>query len=255
MKKWRNFLFILLIIAISATLHLVASNVNAENELAEAETATSIQTIAPGDDLQQAIDSLPEGGKLTLKEGEYNTLEAVVLENRKNLTIEGKGTVWINTKGIDHHVITLKNCENITLLNIKAQHVILEEGDNDPIEDGRDGAVVGVLEGKEIRLNSCELVGCGIYGVYSHAAELLVLEDCYVHDNAKSGVLLTTDSRQARVAISGCTIKDNVESIETRGDIYVMIGPGNNIESGPYKTDKTMSGPSPTPESGLKRLP
>lgn len=187
-------------------------------------------TISPGDELQQAIDKVPDGGKLILSEGEYNTLEAVVLENRKNLTIEGNGEVWINTKGIDHHVITLKNCENITLSNLKAQHVILEEGDNDPIEDARDGAVIGVIDGSRISLINCELVGCGIYGVYAHSATPLLIEGCYLHDNAKSAILLTTGSKPVKAIVRGCTIMHNTNSIETRGDIDVQLEGENKIE-------------------------
>jgi len=152
------------------------------------------------------------------------------VENRKNLTIEATGEVWINTKGIDHHVITLKNCKSITLSNLKAQHVILEEGDNDPIQDGRDGAVIGVIEGSNINLINCELVGCGIYGVYAHAATPLLLQDCYLHDNAKSAVLVTTNSKPAEVTIRDCIITQNTDSIIAKGDIDVKMEGKNTIE-------------------------
>jgi len=244
MKKGYVFLVLLVIATIAATLYISASNATGEpkpvqsedksgytispgNKTEEPEMCT---TISPGDELQQAIDALPDGGKLILSEGEYNTLEAIVLENRRNLTIEGNGEVWINTKGIDHHVITLKSCNNITLSNLKAQHVILEEGDNNPIEDGRDGAVIGVIDGSRINLINCELVGCGIYGVYAHAATPILMEGCYLHDNAKSAILLTTGAKPVKAVVRGCTIMHNTNSIETRGDIDVQLEGENRIE-------------------------
>jgi hypothetical protein len=243
MKRGYVFLVLLVIATIAATLYISASNATGEAQSVQSEDKSNYTTvspgdkaepvcttISPGDELQQAIDALPDGGKLILSEGEYNTLEAVVLENRKNLTIVGNGEVWINTKGIDHHVITLKNCENITLSNLKAQHVILEEGDNDPIEDARDGAVIGVIDGSRIDLINCELVGCGIYGVYAHSATPLLIEGCYLHDNAKSAILLTTGSKPVKAIVRGCTIMHNTNSIETRGDIDVQLEGENKIE-------------------------
>lgn len=243
MKKGYVFLALLVLAATAATFYISASNaavdpqpVRSEDKLNDTAFSPSDKnkqpstTISPDNDLQKAIDALPDGGKLILSEGEYNTLGAVVLENRKNLTIEGDGEVWINTKGIDHHVITLKNCENITLLNLKAQHVILEEGDNDPIEDARDGAVIGVIGGNRINLINCELVGCGIYGIYAHSATPLLIEGCYLHDNAKSAILLTTGSKPVKAVVKGCTIIHNTNSIETRGDIDVQLEGENRIE-------------------------
>ncbi len=250
MKRGYVFLALIVITAVAATFYISASNATVEiaqtedkpNYTANAADDKAKQagtTISPGDDLQQVIDALPDGGKLILSEGEYNTLGAVVLENRKNLTIEGDGVVWINTKGIDHHVITLKNCENITLSNLKAQHVILEEGDNDPIEDARDGAVIGVIGGNRINLINCELVGCGIYGVYAHSATPLLIEGCYLHDNAKSAILLTTGSKPMKAVITGCTIMHNTNSIETRGDIDVQLEGENRIEGIRLQITKT----------------
>lgn len=230
MKKGFIFLLLLVVTTITVTLYISASDERTGNRPVIEDEIPSTQTVSPGEDLQQAIDALPDGGKLILNEGEYATLEAIVLTGRKNITLEGSGEVWINTKGIDHHVITLIDCVNITLKNIKAQHVILEEGGNDPIEDGRDGAVIGVLGGNGINLINCELVGCGIYGVYSHKATPLLLEGCYLHDNAKSAVLLTTDAKPVQVIIKDCIITKNTGAIEVRGDIDVRYEGKNRIE-------------------------
>jgi len=229
MKRGYVFLVLLVVATITATLY-ISANAAGQGKAAKIPEKAVCSTISPGDDLQQAVNALPDGGKLILTEGEYDTLEAVMLENRKNLTIEGQGVVWINTKGIDHHVITLKNCESITLSNLKAQHVILEEEDNDPIADARDGAVIGVIGGSRITLNSCELVGCGIYGVYAHAATPLVIEGCYLHDNAKSAILLTTDAKPMKAIVRDCTIMKNTNSIEVKGDIDLQLEGENKIE-------------------------
>lgn len=230
MKKWRIFLTVLMIVFITVTLYIAASDSSGAAGLLPEESVQSEKTISPGDDIQQAIDSLPDGGKLILTEGTYDTLEPIILEGRKNLSIEGNGEVWINTKGIDHHVITLKACKNITLKNIKAQHVILEEGDNDPIDDARDGAVIGILEGGNNILYNCELVGCGIYGVYAYSSTPVVLEKCYLHDNAVSAVLLTTSAKPVEATIRDCIITQNAGAVEVKGDITVKREGNNRIE-------------------------
>lgn len=185
-------------------------------------------TISPGDDIQAAIDQLDDGGILTLNPGTYDTLDTIVIKDRKNIILEGIDDVWINTKGIDHHVLTFMNCNNMILRNIKAQHVILEKSDNDPIDDGRDGAVVGVLGGSGVQLEQCELVGCGIYGVYAYSVLDILLEDCYLHDNAKSAVLFVTGSTSMNVTIKDCIIHKNSNAIEVQGDVNIHME-GNNI--------------------------
>lgn len=245
MKRGYIFLTLLVIATITVTLYISAFGKTGETQPVKTEAAL-YKTISPGDDIQQALDTLPDGGTLTFGEGEYDTLAAIVLEGRKNLTLEGSGEVWINTKGIDHHVITLKNCESITLSNLKAQHVILEQGDNDPIEDGRDGAVIGVIEGSRINLINCELVGCGIYGVYAHASTPLLLDRCYLHDNAKSAVLLTTDSQPVEAVLRDCIITKNTDSIEVRGDIDVKMEGKNRIEQNSPTDYKGRLAPTPS---------
>lgn len=253
--KFRGFILLLIIAAVSATLYIAASDsAGRTNDINKGDTEGSTlqttpgsqstepsnrsetdgtaleMTLSPGDDIQKAVDALQDGGKLIFSEGTYDTLEAIILDGRKNLTIEGTGEVWINTKGIDHHVMTLKSCQNVTLTNIKAQHVILEEGDNAPIDDARDGAVIGVLDSTNISLNNCELVGCGIYGVYAYSTTPLLLEGCYLHDNAKSAVLLTTGAKPMHCIIRDCIITKNTGAIEVKGDVTVVHEGKNQIE-------------------------
>jgi hypothetical protein len=187
-------------------------------------------SISPGDDIQAAVDMLEDGGRLILNEGTYNTLEAIVLEGRKSLTIEGRGEVWIDTKGIDHHVMTLRGCTDITLANIRAQHVILEEGDNGPISNARDGAVIGAIGGAGIRLVGCELVGCGIYGLYADSVKSVFLEGCYLHDNSQYALMLETGAGSMHVTIRDCMITHNAGAIETRGNVDIKKEENNIIE-------------------------
>lgn len=188
-------------------------------------------TLNPGDDIQKAIDSLSDGGKITFSAGNYDTLEAIVLNGRKDLILEGTSEVWINTKGIDHHVITLIDCHNIILDNIKMQHVILEEGDNNPVANAEDGAVLGILGGSDVSIMNCELVGCGIYGVYAKSATPILLEGCYLHNNSKSAVFMTAGAKTMYATIRDCTITKNADSIELQGDVVLSREGENLVES------------------------
>lgn len=190
----------------------------------------AVVRLLPGDDIQKALDELPDGGKIILGAGTYDTLEAIVLTERKQLTLEGEGEVWINTKGIDHHVITLMDCRGVTLHNIKAQHVILEKEDNAPVSNPADGAVVGIIGGANNRVTGCELVGCGIYGVYAKATTPLLIESSYLHHNSKSAVFLEAGAGMMEAVIRDCTITMNAGSIEVQGDVVVTREGKNRLE-------------------------
>ncbi|NLO38690.1 MAG: hypothetical protein GX115_04340, partial [Ruminiclostridium sp.] len=66
--------------------------------------------------------------------------------------------------------------------------------------------------------------------VYAHAVTPLLLEGCYLHDNAKSAVLVTTDAKPVAVTIKDCNITPNTGSIITKGDIDVKMEGKNIIE-------------------------
>lgn len=61
MKKWRIFLTVLMIVFITVTLYIAASDSSGAAGLLPEESVQSEKTISPGDDIQQAIDSLPDG--------------------------------------------------------------------------------------------------------------------------------------------------------------------------------------------------
>lgn len=231
MRKLKVFALVLILSMVSfIPFTTTASDKRRDEAVPPAREGIQSLTIYPGDDIQQALDQLDDGGKLILSAGSYDITGTVVLESRKNLTLEGIGEVWINTRGIDHHVITLVNCHRITLKNIKAQHVILEEGDNDPIKDPTDGAVLGVLGGSSVSIISCELVGCGIYGVYANASDSLLLESCYLHHNSKNAALFKTGTKPVDVVIKDCIITENAGTIEVQGDVAVRMRGKNTIE-------------------------
>lgn len=228
MRIIRIICFLFILAAVPFTNNITASDIPGDIK----DSASEIMniTLLPGDDIQKAIDSIADCGTLTLKAGSYDTLDSIVISGRSNLVLEGIGEVWINTKGIDHHVITLTECNNITLTNIKAQHEILEEGDNAPIADATDGAVVGILGGSNINIINCELVGCGIYGVYAKSATPVLLDGCYLHDNSECAILFVAGAKTMYAEIKDCMIMKNADSIEVRGDIELDMAGENNIE-------------------------
>lgn len=234
MRKSKVLILLIIFTSITFVLYTTRSNsteARGYKDLTSKEDIPDI-IISPGEDIQRSIDALENGGKLVLGEGIYKTNEPIIIRDKNNLTIEGDKEVWINTKGIDHHALTFEGCRNVTLFNIKAQHVILEDIDNAPIEDARDGAVVGIIDCSNINLVDCELVGCGIYGVYAFSASPVTLRGCYLHDNAKSALFFETVAKTMHVTIGDCIIKDNTRSIDTRGDVIVHKE-GRNLIEGP----------------------
>ncbi|MCL2272402.1 MAG: hypothetical protein FWC19_06340 [Treponema sp.] len=65
--------------------------------------------------INNAINALPEGGgKIIIREGNYNTTATCTISNRKNITIEGMGMEATHITGW----FTLNNCSNITFSKI-----------------------------------------------------------------------------------------------------------------------------------------
>lgn len=210
---------------------LISENLGtATNASPQQATRTPVVEVKPGEDLQSAINKMDRGGKLVLKSGTYEIKGTIVIENKDNMVLEGEGEVWLNTKGIDHQVITIKDSKRISLINIKAQHVIIDEDDNRRIDDGRDGSVVGVYSSEKLTFENCELVGCGIYGLYAENTGEVIINGCYIHHNSLGALYFLNRAGVTNVYLKGNRISNNADYLKKDGNINLFADDSNTIK-------------------------
>lgn len=185
--------------------------------------------VKPGDDINEAVNKVQNGGTIVLKSGTYDIKDTVIISEMENVTIKGEGEVWVNLEGIDHHVFTVKNSKNIEFRNIKAQHVLKDgEDKKGPLEDARNGSVVGVLDCSKVTFRNCELVGCGIYGLFAQDTNEIEISGCYIHHNSLKALGFENLKSVTNVFIEGSRIVNNMDYIEKIGNINIF-DKGNNI--------------------------
>ncbi|MCX7841787.1 MAG: right-handed parallel beta-helix repeat-containing protein [Clostridia bacterium] len=199
-------------------------------------------SVKPGDDLQSAVDNCKSGQKIILKQGRYDIKGTISVKDKENIILEGEGEVWLDTKGIDHQVLTFKGCRGIVVKNIKAQHVILEEKDNLHIEDGREGSVVGVYSSGRITFENCELVGCGIYGIFTENTEEVRINGCYIHHNSLNALYFSNRLGTTNVYIKGSRIINNAGYAVKEGNINIFADESNTLENNTPEAYNTTRG-------------
>ncbi|MDM8558549.1 right-handed parallel beta-helix repeat-containing protein [Candidatus Parabeggiatoa sp. HSG14] len=154
--------------------------------------------------LQQVIDSATSGTVIQLEETTCRYTEALRITGKENLTIEGKGDVWIIVDDINDDVIKIQNSQRVFLKNIKARHQTPLEGFN------CEGSVVSMFNSQQIWLTRCELNGSGSVGVHADASSEIVVNQCYIHHNTLAAFWLDDSDS---IAIHNNTITENGSTI------------------------------------------
>lgn len=154
--------------------------------------------------LQQTIDSASSGTVIRLEDITCHYTKALQITDKENLTIEGKGNVWIIVDDINDDVIEIHNSLRVFLKNIKARH-------QTPLNDFRcEGSVVRMSDSKQIWLTDCELNGSGAVGVHLESSTEIIVNQCYIHHNTLAAFWLDGSDG---VAIHNNTITDNGSTI------------------------------------------
>jgi len=208
----------------------------------EKEAVGEIIRLKPGDDINQLIYDAPNGSKIILAKGRYLISKPVEIANKNNITVLGEDEVWVESKKTDHQIFFIRNSANIFIKGIKAQHIVDEAKKEDlkPLSDNRKGSVVDVESCSKVVFEGCELVGCGVYGIYASNTPEVHILNSYLHHNSISALGFYSNSCSMKVYISDSKITNNKSLIETRGDVKVEYGKSNEIkdnDSNGYNTD------------------
>ena len=115
-----------------------------------------------------------DGGSQPTVISEYcNDGQQLVLKNMRNLVIRGKHNSSIEVNPRYSFCLSLMNCSGCKVENLTIGHT----------EGGYcDGGVIGVEGGSDNSIISCDLYGCGTYGIVTRETSDLLVSKTNIHD-------------------------------------------------------------------------
>lgn len=234
MKKFFLLFYLTLIITIFVTgctsLNFSSTATKKADVKKEAVAGETIR-LKPGDDINTLISNAANGSKIILAKGRYLISKPVEIANKNNITIIGQDEVWVESKKTDHQIFFIRNSANIYIKGIKAQHIVdkTKQSDSKPLSDNRKGSVVDVESCSKVVFEGCELVGCGVYGIYASNTPQVHISSSYLHHNSISALGFYSKSCPMKVYITDTRITNNKSFIEKHGDIKVEYGKDNEF--------------------------
>ena len=113
-------------------------------------------------------------------------LDGYRIKNVVNMTIEGNAEIAIDDKDAD--VLSFMDCKNITLDGLTMGHTISYD------QYQCEGSVVRFMACDNIRVNNCNLYGCGAVGIYADAVKYLNVSGGKIYDCTYTGIWLINQS-------------------------------------------------------------
>lgn len=127
-------------------------------------------------DVQRLVDAAPDGGTVTIPLGRYVLSKPLEIHQRRKLHIAFTPGTQLRGENTDDEVIVIEDCQEVTLSGVRARHV-------KPLpEYNCHGSVITVKDSRGIRIENCELNGCGAIGVYARQSTISII-NCHVHHN------------------------------------------------------------------------
>ncbi len=140
--------------------------------------------------LQKLVDETPDGGTLQLECARYESALPIRINKRRDLTILGvPGTTIVNTTNMGL-IFAIENSFGIRLQNCSAYHETVKS------------CVAGVVEVHDcqfIRLQNCELNGCGTVGIDAQNVRNLDVLNCHIHSNTFQGIFFAAGLENVRL--------------------------------------------------------
>ena len=107
-----------------------------------------------------------------VSESVFNGRQLTII-NLRDVTIRGERNAAILVEPLYAYVLNFVNCHNITLENLTLGHV--EEG-------FCTGGVVGLTACAEVKINQCDMFGCGAYGIIAEKTDKLYVSQSIIRD-------------------------------------------------------------------------
>lgn len=110
----------------------------------------------PGDDLQAALDALPDdGGKLCLAAGTYPVRTPLTISGKRRIVIDGVGPATVLVADRSEAVLVAKECDDIEVTHLRVESAVPKEP-SPPGETHLLGALT-FLGGSRVRVRDCQV--------------------------------------------------------------------------------------------------
>lgn len=180
--------------------------------------------------IQQAVDAAGDGDTVLISKGTYN--EAVVIDNKMNLTIKGKGKVVIDGNGV-LRPITVTDSSGITIEKIRTE---------DTVDHG-----MLIKDSDNVTIKGCRCTG-GRNGVRLESNDRVHVEKVKVEVVSSDGIDMD-DSGNTLPPNTNCTIvkckidRAMDESIELNGTGHMVVNnkATNSGEDGIFVDDTSSN--------------
>jgi parallel beta-helix repeat protein len=134
------------------------------------------------DNLTMSLNTLASGASVKLKQGDYLLDETILLDGKRNITIDGNGST-LTVNSLSDHVIHVANCSNIRLINFKATHI----EPSGPV--GCTGNVLLLENSSDVLVEGCDLNGSGIVGIAAYNVGNLRVQKNHIHENSEYSII------------------------------------------------------------------
>jgi len=156
------------------------------------------QEEAPPSELQSRINLAEDGATIRLEGRRYETDHAILIEGRRGLTVIGQEGTEVVCLSDWEDVFQIKSSIDITIQGVTAYHKAVPEACS--------GGVISVEYCRDVRIENCELNGCGVCGVLAHVVRGLEIINNEIHHNSYLGLQL---QRCTGVVLSDNRLHDN----------------------------------------------
>ena len=158
-------------------------------------------------DLQELINNTPDGGVVEAPLGRYVLSTSLTIAGRNNLHVAFVPGTQVRVDDTAAPVIAIENCKNVKVSGVRARHV-------KPLPEYRcHGEVVLITGSADIRIENCELNGCGAVGVKAVQSSAHIA-NCHIHHNTFNAIYLHSC---VGVSVIGNIIEDNGNTLQAEG--------------------------------------
>jgi len=171
--------------------------------------------------LQQAIDRAGAGDKISINSGTYISNNPISIVEKQDLTIIGQGQVNLYTDNRYEKVLYITDSTNIHLKNLHMKHT------NPPNNTVCIGEVVLLTHCSNIKLESCEIDGCGLFGIRAFTCSQITIEQCFIHNNSNSAFDMDTVDN---LVLLNNRIVDNGDLFFSKHNLTNLIMEGNTMQ-------------------------
>ncbi|MBN1553878.1 MAG: right-handed parallel beta-helix repeat-containing protein [Phycisphaerae bacterium] len=155
-------------------------------------------------DLQKIINDAPDHGVVVIPLGRYELSSPLTIQGRKNLHIAFTPGTQVRGTNVNEAVVSILDSQDITLTGIRARHV-------KPLPTYNcHGPVLQIKDSRNVRVENCELNGCGAIGV-SARSSTLTIRNCHVHHNTFNAFYFNSCDE---VSVIGNIIENNANTIQ-----------------------------------------